>query len=577
MTGIVPRWILNGLDLTQPPFAVEWGADHGSPESETEALPMRLQDGEIVSLLRSSNRTIPLNVLIEAGDYATLAKYEDELFAAANPASGRGELEFHPGDSVGEPVIFDVFPFVPAYQREEGMELAGMRRYPLAIPALPWPRAKSPVHVPSLPVPPAVVTEVLVDDCSATTGWTASGGTLTVSDGMVGVVEADGAFLDLIRTAAIPDLTYLKIVGTRGSSVTGTSNLSFWLDGVTVYPVSQSGAWAYDPIPAGTPWEAWLPIPAGGASSLRIRQAGSATNSLFVDQILATDASPWPGTGRQQARTIDIYGSRPTEMSLLIEGRDADDLPVPLGDDVLVYTATEDTFVPPIREYWTGGATADPAAVSGAFTLFSDDSHFEIPVGLLKPSTYTVWARCKTSSPGTKNFQLLAESSALGFSVASETRDLSVSIPFADYAITIPIARLDLPVTESTGPDDLLKLSFVGGPADSSWDDVYLFDVNSGQLTAMDPTPGPGVGEWSRLRLAAATVDRPKPSVWYGHAGSDAEVRSDSRATSFGQHLAKPGRLMVFVATQNCPNAEVSADYSPRFGHHAHAIPNPES
>ena len=138
--SLVQRIVYGSLDLTQAPFLWEFGSDFGSGELVTSVLAQQLQDGEIVSPIRASNRTIELSVLIE-DDLSTIAAAE----ALLSVECGREQntLTFDPG--AGAVTVFDTFANIPVFVRDDDLELNGYRRIKLSIPASPWARSDTAV------------------------------------------------------------------------------------------------------------------------------------------------------------------------------------------------------------------------------------------------------------------------------------------------------------------------------------------------------------------------------------------------------------------------------------------------
>lgn len=173
---------LGSLDLTSAPYLWEFGSTLGKPELVTEALEQQLQDGEVVSATRASNREIVVTVLVEATNLATQADAESAL--ALECAKERNTLTYNPGGGAA-PTVFDTFVADMAFERDDEMEMAGYRRWTLTIPALPYARSSTAVTT-AIPAPPASVTTTLVDDGSALTNWAVdTGWSLAVASGAI--------------------------------------------------------------------------------------------------------------------------------------------------------------------------------------------------------------------------------------------------------------------------------------------------------------------------------------------------------------------------------------------------------
>lgn len=162
------------LDLTSAPYLWEFGADLGKPEQVVTALQQQLQDGEVVSVERVSNRSIVLTVLVEATDLGAQANAEADL--AAECSKVRNTLTYDPGDGSAPVTVFDTFEADMAFERDDEREQQGYRRWMLTIPALPFARSADLVTV-SVAGAPGTITETVVDSGSAATGWAAGAST----------------------------------------------------------------------------------------------------------------------------------------------------------------------------------------------------------------------------------------------------------------------------------------------------------------------------------------------------------------------------------------------------------------
>jgi hypothetical protein len=164
---LAPRWVINGLDLTAPPFLVEQDAsDSGAPESVRSVLASMLADGEIDLIDRHGNRTYEIPVLIE-GDLTTVAAAEADLVAAV--LHERGELVCDPGDGSAPVSVFEAFAGDVVLTPNETWEDQGLRRARVTIPCRPFARPANPVTIDAPSVTGSTTTTV--DSGSATTGW----------------------------------------------------------------------------------------------------------------------------------------------------------------------------------------------------------------------------------------------------------------------------------------------------------------------------------------------------------------------------------------------------------------------
>ena len=154
------------MDLTDYPFAIEFGDDLGNAEGSTQVVESLLADGEIESTDRRTNRTIVLTVQIEGSDLAVLAQSEAQLIGECRRE--RNTLSVDPGDGFGAVTVFDTFEAEPRRIYDEAFEQSGYRRWELTIRALPYGRSAT-LTTETAEGIPSVGT--LVNAADSLTGW----------------------------------------------------------------------------------------------------------------------------------------------------------------------------------------------------------------------------------------------------------------------------------------------------------------------------------------------------------------------------------------------------------------------
>ena len=196
-----PRLVFGSLDLTDAPYMLLPERDMGAPETIADVVDSLLADGEVLSFNRSGNRSIRVSVYIEEGDSVALADAEKAL--ALEVARSTNTLTVEPGDGYGATSVFETFTGSMSHVVDDDAERAGLRRYDLTLPALPFARPVDPTTV-TLTYGTATSGTTL-DDGSSTTGWTVSGngGTARALSTVTYLGEAALRCLTTNRTAGL--------------------------------------------------------------------------------------------------------------------------------------------------------------------------------------------------------------------------------------------------------------------------------------------------------------------------------------------------------------------------------------
>jgi hypothetical protein len=332
-------------------------------------------------------------------------------------------------------------------------------------------------------------------------------------------------------------------------------------------------------------------------SSIKVKyQTPSAFRvSLFtlwagVDSIKQTvGAIPGVFTGKVQSRQVQIYGSQRTELSLAVDGLDtAGTVAVGLGEQVLVYTASAGSDVGAkfvsCRAAPGNAGTADTSAVSGVFSPLSTTSSpvaFVFAASTLSPGTYMAVARVRSGSAGTSDLSIRASLDlARGDNIFEprtgwRTAPLTVVASGAVWPnvnvgewVMVPLGLLRLPPADLEDGFASITIQVAGGSLPVDLDDVFLMNTDVGQTSLV--LTGFSSGQFSAVRLDAATVDAPQASAWVGAV--NAEMFADPARWIGEQHAAAPGLLQIATVTPGCATSRVSASYFPRFHTHVASI-----
>lgn len=590
---IMRRIVLGDLDLTEYPFAVVFGADMGSPVTVSDVVDSMLQDGEVVSSKRTSNRKLVLPVFVEEADLRALAVAEAALLAEA--AKEFNTLAVDPGDGYAESCVFEVFRPQVDYVFDDAREWAGYRRYDLTFPALPFARAEELTTVPALTSGGAASSTVIADGSSAanwsgTATVTASGGTLrqTVSTAVLAsdasgtVYGYTGEFVytpgSPITAFATQGYLYVDTYGPSGGYSSGGS-VSAYADGVALEPLTQvtvSGGgvrWFFrctDPSVASLrvyfDWQ--TTVAAGG---------GAMPSALFqIDNVTATNQAPSTAStpGREALRTITVAGSARTPASLAVE-HDTSGL-----GKVLVYSnpALEvGGYAPNLRVRRVSGSTsetADSSMVSGKRSSVGTavEEVFQVPTRGLPRGGYLLLALptgAHFTDVQTSVSTRLSSGALIGTKV---TRNRNVqTVAGFDVLADLTVPPADVP-GGSGATVEIAVLAMAGAAV--QYDEMFLCALgDDAALTLVDCGTGAaalGTAN-SRLWIESATVDRPVPTIWLGTAAGRADAyHAGGAAGSWMPHQFVPPSVTVFVANTGGANPAVSASYYERA--HTHIV-----
>lgn len=391
-----------------------------------------------------------------------------------------------------------------------------------------------------------------------------------------------------IRRAAAIDMSALAYMWITGTASTYASN--------GVVTVSPAGG---DPIAP----ESYAFNPATGVFAILIRRPEGFPDGLDVRYARVADApdrvggpqirvesikitnSPFGG-GRTQSRQVQVYGSQRTEVSLDVQGMDADGVtPVGLGPQVLVATATagDDSRakILAVRAAATVNKTptADATATSGAYNALATVAStnyptFSLDSATLLPGTFDVYGTLEPTAAGSHTVSLRAElDTGLDTVRVGTWQDTLFTTGTVWPMLPVNAWRL-VPLGSVIIGEDAGQLYLSVASASAGLirvDDLVMIHRDAAQMSLLNTATV--LGSFSRVRLDAATVTRPRPSAWVGAVGGrmmDAALAG--RCQAFAQHRGEPGLMQAFTMTPGCATSRVSATYFERFGHDAAAV-----
>lgn len=608
--SLIPRFVYGDLDLTEWPFAVEFGSDFGNPENVVDVVGSMLADGEVLESNRRTNRTLTIRVLIDGADLAALADAEAQLIAEADRQ--RNTLSVDPGDGFGVTTVFETFRAQPRWTRDDDEEQNGVRRILLEIPAQPHPRSVGLV-TDDAGTPPSSGGTV-VESCESTTGWAAfnqgvGGGWVSPAFSVDGAIFSEGTgsikslmtqweegrvtgggMLSPAQGTSRDEITGLSIatgtggylsVAVRGEPANQTTVETIWTS-------TAAGVWVE--VPSWTTVQrdangfvhyAW-PVDADltiVGLRFEVKQYRSSDNVprpyTWYDEF---ELLPSATTDNQIVKQLTVEGSARTIGSLRIAA------PVPsiaLGQVLAITAPTDDLpagFTPDARRWAVQGTTTvDATALGGSYytpdaATYSTSTGkpiFDVPVGMLTAGPYTIVALVRSAASPVVfgvQAQLRPDGTNVGPTSAAE-----VSIPSTSTTwqfVTVGTVYLPPLPMQNASTAARVRLLFKG----ATFADVYMIPAwQSGGRAVADFSIvdcGTGTvsssGASSSLWIDSPSIEQTQGGWWRGPTDDRMDARSawpDARKR--GLHSFKPGGLTAFVISLAAQGPTLTLDYYP--------------
>lgn len=579
--GLMRRLVLGDLDLTEYPFALEFGGDFGSPQNVYDTLISMLADGDIVGSTRVTNREINLTVQVEGATLADLAANEALLIAESDKA--RNELMLDPGDDYAAAIVFETFRVQVTPVFDDDLEQANYRRYTLTVPARPYTRGVEAVVVPAIDTGAlgytVTPTYTLVDNGSSTTGWS-SNATLSVVSGAIRATQS----------AHSPNIVTVSMERTGTVSFAGqqyiTLDASWTVPWVEIYIVVPTGI--------GSAPVASLPLSGrvdlgGGLTRLffgiptsitsvsyfivQIRGAWTTGADTFsTDQVQMADKLPIIGTARQKALSVVPGGTVRTQGSIQVAHATSS-----LGKTI-VYTHPAGTgYLPPLRPWRVSGdtPTGDSTLLSGNRNTLVTPNDYNIPAANLPRGRVELWAWLRANS--TTAFPLIWTVESWLNSVSLHPNDQTKTLSLAANTWTLVLVGAATMPPVDIGPSGYVRVKLQRDPGSSvvvDLDEAYLFATDQGRLTVVDCGIGSpaAAGPSNRLWIDAPSLTQPQGAIWRGNAADRSNAWHAGRlAEPWEVHDFEPAGSSIFVATQNALDAETSLEHYRRY--HTHVAP----
>lgn len=579
----------DGIDYSLHAGGTADNTSLGSPVPITQTLDSYLQDGSLVATTGYDNRDgMVITVRIKGQTADGLAAGEAALNAEVNAANSVGStLSWTPPGGYAKACVFDIVAAELDHTFIDTDENNLTRTYVLTLTALPFARAADLVSF-ALPAPswdaPSIVS---VDDCSATTGWSATGADSAPVLAEGGVSASVGGStgtpfaLALLRTGLSVSTTgkpfvRLELAYSADSIVGVLAAPRVLLNGVQADPVAVNSDYA------------WYAFAGPTLESVHVEIDGTFTRgyvpggaSLTVRDISLSDQTRNVATPLQQGATVQLQGSARSQGSLFLDA--GDDAGTEVGD-VIVYTTTDlNAMQPPCSPYLdtevtTGTTATDVTAVSGQATTLSPGEAvtYTIPATAITPGPYLVLARVRAGASDS-NIRVLTWGADV---VDPDHPSGQISAEGDDWPnwMVVVLGIVTLPRV-LRGPAGTVQIylnnsSVSGGGHNILVDEVWLFNMVTGRLSLrmtddiafFAPVP------WetpSRVWLDAPSAGVPVPRVWFGTVADRSDAWCAANIDAIGNHELVPPSVNLFVVTSGIP-VQVSGSYYPRFHTHVH-------
>lgn len=284
-------------------------------------------------------------------------------------------------------------------------------------------------------------------------------------------------------------------------------------------------------------------------------------------QTFTPTATP-SGTLRQNAYSLDIAGSAPTEADLHVVGSTGLGL-------TLIYTRPGAQGMIPLRPYRVGGATGTTSAsgnVSGRYDnniatpFVSQVSKSDVPDG-----TYIVVALVRKESGSgavALSSSVTTRSSGVGVA-AADTRSTSSTLTTA-YSLVQLGSPFQVPsaVLPDEGVADI-EVSISAGAA-TRLDEAWLIEVGSGDLTWLDSASTFGV-DAKHFWIEQPTTARPSRRIVKG-VFADQAAAFGATPVRWGFHRLEPGTNGAFVVTTGSTTTVLDGSCENRWFTHAGTV-----
>lgn len=205
-----PRIVFGDIDLTSAPYMVEFGFNLGASVTLYDVIASLMLDGSNTTSPGAGNReNVQLSIITEWPDSFVAARNAETLeLESAKPFN---TLTFYPGDGHGPASVLETFEGQIVHDYDQDLEQAGLRRYILTLPALPFARSEEPVAF--VWTGPGEELNAL----TSLTGWTASP-TPTLGDTGSGPFFEMAANTTFSRSIVADNYLWIQLQGSATAS-----------------------------------------------------------------------------------------------------------------------------------------------------------------------------------------------------------------------------------------------------------------------------------------------------------------------------------------------------------------------
>lgn len=533
----------NGIGFTLSMLGDDY--TFGAPQPVDVWIKSLLADGSLVVTESHDNREVSLRLTIEADDSDGLQAGEEALFLTCSKPT---TFTWRPPDETAATTVFEVITSHLEHIQDDDLdERRYTRTYGLTMTCMPWTRSVDAVTVATVPTGAASPVATVIDECTATTGFT-SNHTLSVYSGTAvrdTMATWDGTEETFwIQRAGSVTITQpyirIKIVTTFDTSVPVLK-----VDGTNYNPVSSSGGNYWYAVPAGTYSTIRVTVTYPAWSGIGRPYTGSLWLSLY--SIYQTNTANF-GTQKELAQTLEIAGSARTAGDITVSNAAA------LGD-VILYTYPPEltVYAPGLAQFRTSGGTqtADTACVSGQRELLSGNPTYTIPQNLIPKGTYQLLARVRNNATGYATITW-----GIAFGSITKSGTCKVNFPVANQFYIVALDTLELPPTRFRPESESAITLTLQGAATTTLDMPWVFHTD-GELTIVS------AGTEKTLEVDAPDLEQPGGMVWIG------DHYPENAVIALGRHEFQPPRLNLYVATTDVNDSACSATYYPRWFTHA--------
>lgn len=415
-------------------------------------------------------------------------------------------------------------------------------------------------------------------------GVTASGGVVFPrgSSSTVPVVNVPGVGINLTFTGSV------NVSAHRYIRVKAKQDVSLAVDGIRASQVAADYRGSYRTFFFSVPDSI---VTSAAALTVDSNTADWAESRIDVSEI-ATVSSLTAGTGRAISRSVSLVGSMPAEATIKVTNNGN-----ALGDHLIIHSGSKVGGFLRLRSYRTAGSTqtVNAATVSGFHSDMAEvgtaqgPDIFQVPVDVLPAATYLLTAHLVgsaltvgTSYTFTYQASIIEDPSGtpVEHSVVTGTGHFKAEAT-SHPRFPLDLGLLNLPTTDiaTTGTNSaVVQIKLWGPPAGTDFwtlDEVWLADVDNGQVSAIDLAKAGLSGKVSMLEIIPASADRPQQQyLAYSGTAPNQTVR-EVIPTGWSSHRFDPAdgdAHVTVINTATTPGLSVAIEFYPRWDVYAAPI-----